>query len=71
VRLVFSEALRAAGHYEAAREAILVAMQRLLSRAQRIQDAGRRASFCQTMPENARTFALAALWGQEMEATVG
>jgi eukaryotic-like serine/threonine-protein kinase len=71
LRLVYAEALRALGHYEAAREAITLAMQRLLARAQRIQEPGRRAGFCQSVPENAKTFALAAMWGQEMDVTVG
>jgi tetratricopeptide (TPR) repeat protein len=64
IRLVYAEALRAAGHAEAAREAIVVAAQRLQGRAQRIHDPARRASFCEAVPENAKTFALATLWGE-------
>ncbi|MGK4008993.1 protein kinase [Sorangium sp. So ce1036] len=70
IRLGYAEALRASGHLEAAREAIGVAMQRLVARAQRISDPARRQSFCQAVPENAKTFALAALWQQEAETTV-
>ncbi|WP_437634708.1 protein kinase domain-containing protein [Sorangium sp. So ce854] len=71
IRLVYAESLRAAGHNDAAREAIAVAMQRLVSRAQWIHDPARRQSFCQAVSENAKTFALAALWQQEAEPTVG
>ncbi|WP_438006905.1 protein kinase [Sorangium sp. So ce321] len=71
IRLVYAESLRAAGHHEAAREAIAVAMQRLVARAQWIHDPARRQSFCQAVPENAKTFALAALWQQEAEPTLG
>ncbi|WP_437755683.1 protein kinase domain-containing protein [Sorangium sp. So ce1389] len=71
IRLVYAESLRAAGHHEAAREAIAVAMQRLVARAQWIHDPTRRQSFCQAVPENAKTFALAALWQQEAEPTLG
>ncbi|WP_434044620.1 MULTISPECIES: protein kinase domain-containing protein [Sorangium] len=71
IRLVYAEALRAAGHHDAAREAIAVAMQRLVTRAQWIHDPARRQSFCQAVPENAKTFALAALWQQETEPTAG
>ncbi|WP_437991739.1 protein kinase domain-containing protein [Sorangium sp. So ce145] len=70
IRLVYAESLRACGHHEAAREAITVAMQRLVARAQWIQDPARRQSFCQAVPENAKTFALAALWQQEAEPTL-
>ncbi|WP_437484457.1 protein kinase [Sorangium sp. So ce1014] len=70
IRLVYAESLRASGHDEAAREAIAVAMQRLVARAQRILDPARRQSFCQAVPENAKTFALAALWQQEVEPTL-
>jgi eukaryotic-like serine/threonine-protein kinase len=69
IRLVFAEALRAAGYYDAARESIGVAVQRLLARAQQIQDAALRESFCQAVPENGKTFALAALWAEEANRT--
>ena len=63
IRLVYAESMRAAGYAEAARDAILLARRRLIQRAQRIQDPARRRSFCEAVPENVRTFALAALWG--------
>ncbi|MCC6559471.1 MAG: protein kinase [Polyangiaceae bacterium] len=68
IRLVYAEALRAAGHADAACEAILLAARRLVDRAQRIQDPARRRTFCEAVPEHAKTFALAALWGGEAYA---
>ncbi|EYF06826.1 serine/threonine-protein kinase [Chondromyces apiculatus] len=67
IRLTYAEALRAAGHRGAARDAVGLAMDRLLERAQRIQDPGRRQSFCEEVPEHAKTFALATLWSQERD----
>ncbi|AUX48867.1 protein kinase [Sorangium cellulosum] len=69
IRLVYAESLRAAGHHGPAGEAIALAMQRLVARAQWIHDPAWRQSFCQAVPENAKTFALAALWQQEVEPT--
>ena len=65
IRLTYAEALRAAGHLGAAHDAIALAMNRLMERAQRIQDPARRQSFCEAVPEHAKTFALAALWSQD------
>jgi tetratricopeptide (TPR) repeat protein len=64
IRLVYAEALRAAGHEGAARDAIGLAVDRLMERAQQIEDPGRRSSFCEAVPEHAKTLALAALWGK-------
>ena len=62
LRLVHAEALFAEGEAEAAREAIRGAEQRLRSRAARISDPVRRASFLERVPEHARTLARARAW---------
>jgi hypothetical protein len=58
VRLVYAEALQATGNLAAAEDAISVARKRLLARAGRISDLTLRASFCEGVPENARTLIL-------------
>jgi serine/threonine protein kinase/tetratricopeptide (TPR) repeat protein len=65
LRLVYAEALFAAGNRPAAEDAIDVARKRVLGRAARIVDPGWRASFCENVPENARTLALARAWTAE------
>ncbi|MFO0758449.1 MAG: AAA family ATPase [Byssovorax sp.] len=59
LRLVYAEALSATGNEPAAEDALDVARRRVLGRAARILDPGWRASFCENVPENARTLALA------------
>jgi hypothetical protein len=62
VRLVHAEALHATGAHDAARRAIAEARARLFAIAGRIADPGYRTSFLDTVPENARTLALARAW---------
>ncbi len=62
VRLEHAVALNATGNRFAARKAILAARDRLLERAQRIQDPDWRQSFLTQVPENARTITLAKAW---------
>jgi hypothetical protein len=62
VRLAHAEALNAAGQVEAARSRIAVARDAVLAQASRIRDPGRRASFLENVPENARTLELAGAW---------
>jgi eukaryotic-like serine/threonine-protein kinase len=62
VRLVHAEALHATGARDAARAAIGEARARLLAIAERIAAPEHRRSFLETVPENARTFALARAW---------
>jgi len=62
VRLVHAEALDAVGEKAAAREAIVVASNRLHERAARISDATLRESFLHGVPDNAHTLALHARW---------
>src|SRR6185503_15103919 len=62
VRLTYAEALLGAGNRPAADDAIAVARRRLLARAARIADPAWRKSFCERVPENARTLELARLW---------
>ena len=66
VRLVHAEALHATGDHDAARRAIADARARLLAIADKIPDPGYRASFLDSVPENARTLALAAAWLGEL-----
>jgi tetratricopeptide (TPR) repeat protein len=63
VRLVHAEALAAAGHAAAHRDAVVEARARLLARADRITDAALRARFLANVPDNARTLALTAALG--------
>jgi serine/threonine protein kinase/tetratricopeptide (TPR) repeat protein len=62
VRLMYAEALAAAGDHARAREAIAAARHRLLERAAKISDPGWRRSFLERVPENARTMSLATAW---------
>jgi eukaryotic-like serine/threonine-protein kinase len=55
VRLAYAEALHAAGHMAAAKDAIAVARERLLARATNIGDVEHGESFLTRVPENART----------------
>jgi hypothetical protein len=64
VRLCHAEALQATGDHAAARAAIAGARDRLLEAAARIDDATRRTSFLENVPENASTLALAQAWLQ-------
>jgi hypothetical protein len=60
VRLCYAEALLAAGEAAEGRVVLAEARRRLLERAERITDPALHASFLSRVPENARTFALAA-----------
>ncbi|HZF49932.1 MAG TPA: AAA family ATPase, partial [Polyangiaceae bacterium] len=62
VRLVFAEALWAAGDRDGARAAIASARDRLKSRAAAIGDPALSRSFLEGVPENARTLDLARKW---------
>jgi eukaryotic-like serine/threonine-protein kinase len=59
VRLVHAQALAATGDLDGARVAIRAARDRLLARAAKITDERLRAGFLESVPENARTLALA------------
>ncbi|APR76696.1 Adenylate cyclase [Minicystis rosea] len=59
LRLALAESLSAIGDRAGAARAIQAAHDRLLARAARIDDAGRRTSFLRRVPENARTLDLA------------
>ncbi|APR76040.1 Adenylate cyclase [Minicystis rosea] len=59
-RLVHAEALLANGHTDEAQTALAEARARLLAQAARIDDAALRRSFLDSVPEHARTLALAA-----------
>ena len=63
VRLVRAEALHAAGASEAARAALTEAREAVLRIADRIADPEYRRAFCEDVPENARTLALAGASG--------
>jgi hypothetical protein len=62
VRLAHAEALHATGARDAARRAITEARARLLTIADKICDSDYKMSFLDSVPENARTFALARAW---------
>ena len=62
-RLSFAEALHAAGRIDDARKAIAKAKERLIERAQRIDDPKWKKSFLERIGEHARTFARASEWG--------
>jgi hypothetical protein len=62
VRLVHAEALHATGAHDAARRAIAEARARLLTIADKIAEPSYRTSFLDSVPENARTLALARTW---------
>ena len=68
VRLVYAEALRAAGHDDEARAAIVAARARLEARAAKIGEPGHRESFLANVPENARTMELEEEWGRARRA---
>jgi eukaryotic-like serine/threonine-protein kinase len=61
IRVVYADALAAAGHADAARKAAAEAGERLLARAAKVVDPGLRASFLERVPENARTLARARM----------
>jgi hypothetical protein len=63
VRLTHAEVLLACGDEAGARAALAVARERLLSRAAKISDPDRRASLLVSVPEHARTMALATELG--------
>jgi predicted Zn-dependent protease len=63
VRLVHAEALATLGQPKEARDAILSAYERLSERASKIKNSMWRAWFLESVPENARTMALARAWG--------
>jgi tetratricopeptide (TPR) repeat protein len=75
VRLAHAEALFAAGKLDDAREAVLVARDRLWARAEKISDGKARDKFLENVPENARTLKLATDWeiaqSQRSRASVG
>ncbi len=64
-RLIYAEALAAAGQSGAAREAIAEAERELMARAQRITDPALRQRFLERVSENAATLALARALGAE------
>ena len=63
VRLMNAETKMAAGDEPGARDAIAAARDRLLDRAERINDAGMRESFLTRVADNVRTLKLADEWG--------
>jgi tetratricopeptide (TPR) repeat protein len=62
VRLVYAEALHASGDQAGARRAIEAARNRLMLRAESIDDPEWRSSFLTGVPDNARTMELARAW---------
>ena len=62
VRLAFAEALAQSGARDEARRALAVAHQRLLARAERIEEPAWRHRFLHAVPVNARILALAEEW---------
>jgi hypothetical protein len=68
VRLVHAEALWALGDEGGARAAIRKARSSLLAQACAMDDCQLRQCFLENVPENARTIALANLWGVGDEA---
>jgi tetratricopeptide (TPR) repeat protein len=65
VRLAYAEGLEATGHHEAARAAITVARDRLLARAEKIQDPLYRRGFLDRIREHALTLSCAGEWLKE------
>jgi tetratricopeptide (TPR) repeat protein len=61
-RLVLAEALEASGDHTGAHDAIVVARERLLRRAERINNPEWRRCFLENVSEHVRTFALAKAW---------
>jgi len=62
VRLAFAEAFEQSGARDDARRALAVAHQRLLARAERIEEPAWRTRFLHAVPVNARILALAEEW---------
>ena len=62
VRLAHAEALHATGAHDAARRAIAEVRTRLFTMADRIANPAYKNSFLDSVPENARTLALARAW---------
>jgi hypothetical protein len=62
LRMIRAEALHATGAHDAARRAIAEARAHLLGVAGRIGDPAVRQTFLDSVPENARTLALARMW---------
>ncbi|HEY0476230.1 MAG TPA: hypothetical protein VGD37_01830, partial [Kofleriaceae bacterium] len=62
VRLAHAEALHATGAHDAAKHAIAAAQTQLFAIAARIGDPDYKKCFLDTVPENARTLALARAW---------
>jgi eukaryotic-like serine/threonine-protein kinase len=71
VRLAHAEALEANGDHDAAVIAAVSAQQRLMERAEKIEDPALRASFLDRVPEHARTLALAHAWVDAQSAPPG
>jgi tetratricopeptide (TPR) repeat protein len=71
VRLVYVEVLSALGEHERARDAILAARERLITRAARITNPAWRESFLTRVPDNVRTMSLAAENEREVVRTAG
>jgi hypothetical protein len=71
VRLTHAEALHATGAHAEARHAIAEARARLLTVADKIVDPDYKTSFLESVPENARTLALARAWLGDATQTPG
>ena len=69
VRLAHAEALDQTGARAEARAALAVAHQRLLARAERIEEPAWRDRFLRAVPVNARILALAEEWGAQRAPT--
>jgi tetratricopeptide (TPR) repeat protein len=69
VRLAFAEALDQSGARDEAHRALAVAHQRLLARAERIEEAAWRHRFLHAVPVNARILGLAEAWRMQPAAT--
>ncbi|HEX8792914.1 MAG TPA: protein kinase [Polyangiaceae bacterium] len=63
IRLVYAEALDASGRRDEARRILARAREQVLDRASKISEQEWRDAFLLRVPENARTLALAASWG--------
>jgi tetratricopeptide (TPR) repeat protein len=63
IRLSLAEALYATGRRDEARHAVAQARDRVMERADKIRDPARRRCFLDSVPENARTLALARALG--------
>lgn len=69
-RLVYAEALHAAGHFDRAQRAIATARDRLYQRGLRIAEPGWRSSFLEKIPDHARTLAKLSEWGLDTAPTL-